>query len=266
MPSKKSPLIRVYKYLHHECYYSFMKVYLTGANGIGEALKKGRGTLYLSRKSGRGTSLAELAEKHGVTLRRVGDDEISRLVNNGEHRGYVLETDSELSSGGIRSPEDLSSIPGDNILVIVLDGITDPRNLGAVMRAADQFGASAVIIPKRRSAGSDADTLSRSSAGAVEWVPLLEVSNISRSLAELKEMGFWIWGADMSGGRAPEVNLKGKTALVMGREGEGLHRLVKETCDGLIKIPTGGRLDSLNVATAAGILMYEARRQQKFSY
>ncbi len=243
-----------------------MKVYLTGANGVGEALKRGRGILYLSRKTGRGATLAELAQKHGVTLCRVGDDEISRLVSNREHRGYVLEIDGERPSGGIQSPGDLSSVPGDNILVMVLDGITDPRNLGAVMRAADQFGATAVIIPKRRSAGSDADTLSRASAGAVEWVPLLEVSNLSRSIAELKEMGFWIWGADMSGEKAPEVNLKGKTALVMGREGEGLHRLVKESCDGLITIPTGGKLDSLNVATAAGILMYEARRQQKFSY
>jgi len=243
-----------------------MKVYLTGANGVGEAIKKGKGTLFLSRKTGRGASLAELAEKYGVTLRRVGDDDISRLVGNREHRGYALETDGAQLTGGITLLEDLSSVTGDNVLVMVLDGITDPRNLGAVLRAADQFGAAAVVIPKRRSAGSDADTLSRSSAGAVEWVPLLEVSNLSRALASLKDMGFWIWGADMSGDRAPEVNLKGKTVLVMGREGEGLHRLVKEGCDGLIKIPTGGKLDSLNVATAAGILMYETRRQQKFIY
>ncbi|MCK5735238.1 MAG: 23S rRNA (guanosine(2251)-2'-O)-methyltransferase RlmB [Spirochaetaceae bacterium] len=243
-----------------------MKVYLTGANGVGEAIKKGRGILFLSRKTGRAVALAELAGKHGVGVRRVKEDEITKLVSNREHRGFTLETDGEQSSGKIRSLEDIQSIQDENILIMVLDGITDPRNLGAVLRAADQFSASAVVIPKRRSVGSDADTLSRSSAGAVEWVPLLEVSNLSRALAELKEMGFWIWGADLEGDKAPGINLKGKTVLVMGREGEGLHRLVKETCDGLIKIPTNGRVDSLNVATAAGILLYEARRQQKFLY
>jgi len=243
-----------------------MKVYLTGANGVGEAIKKGRGTLFLSRKTGRGASLAELAEKHGVTVRRVEDEDISRLVDHREHRGFALETGSEMAAGRLETLGDIGDIQGDNTLVIVLDGITDPGNLGAVLRAADQFGASAVVVPKRRSVGSDADTLSRSSSGAVEWVPLLEVSNLSRALGELKEMGFWIWGADMSGEITTRVNLKGKTVLVMGREGEGIHRLVRENCDGLIRIPTGGKLDSLNVATAAGILMYEARRQQKFIY
>ncbi len=243
-----------------------MKVYLTGGNGAGEAIKRGRGILYISRKTGRGAVLAELAENHGVAVRRVGEDAISKLTRNADHRGFALEIEGEQSVGRIRSLDDLGSIQDENILVMVLDGITDPRNLGAILRAADQFGASALVVPKRRSAGSDADTLSRSSAGAVEWVPLLEVSNLSRSLAELKDMGYWIWGADMEGDKAPDINLKGKTVLVMGREGDGLHRLVKDNCDGLIRIPTGGRLDSLNVATAAGILMYEARRQQKFKF
>lgn len=243
-----------------------MKAYLTGANGAAEAIKRGRGILFVSGKTGRAAALAELAVKHGVPVRRVEDDDITKLVQNGDHRGYVLETDEGKSEVRIRTLDDLGPEPADDALVIVLDGITDPRNLGAVIRAADQFGAVAVVVPKRRSVGSDADTLSRSSAGAVEWVPLLEVSNLSRALAELKNMGFWIWGADMMGEKAPDINLTGRTVLVMGREGEGLHRLVKENCDGLIMIPTGGRLDSLNVATAAGILMYETRRQQKFAY
>ena len=243
-----------------------MKAYLTGANGAAEAIKRGRGILFVSRKTGRAAALAELAAKHGVPVRRVEDDDITKLVHNGDHRGYVLEADENTSEVRIRTLDDLGPEPEDDALVIVLDGITDPRNLGAVIRAADQFDAVAVVVPKRRSVGSDADTLSRSSAGAVEWVPLLEVSNLSRALAELKNMGFWIWGADMTGEKAPDINLTGRTVLVMGREGEGLHRLVKENCDGLIRIPTGGRLDSLNVATAAGILMYEARRQQKFAY
>lgn len=243
-----------------------MKVYLTGANGVAEAIKRGRGTLYISRKSGRVSALTDLANSHGVPIRRVGDDDIMRLTRDGDHRGYALEADGERPASLVTSIEDLIPTLSDNALVILLDGITDPRNLGAVLRAADQFGAAAVVVPKRRSAGVDADTLSRSSAGALEWVPLVEVANMSRTLGQFKDSGFWIWGADMAGENAPSVNLKGRTALVMGREGEGLHRLVKETCDGLIKIPTSGRLDSLNVATAAGILMYEARRQQKFTY
>jgi 23S rRNA (guanosine2251-2'-O)-methyltransferase len=196
----------------------------------------------------------------------VGDEDILRLTRDGDHRGYALEADGQTSVGTVSSMEDLIPSLSDNALLILLDGITDPRNLGAVLRSADQFGASAVVVPKRRSAGADADTLSRSSAGAVEWVPLIEVANLTRTLGLLKDSGFWIWGADMAGEKASSLNLKGRTALVMGREGEGLHRLVKETCDGLVMIPTTGRLDSLNVATAAGILMYETRRQQNFAY
>ncbi|MDF1569723.1 MAG: 23S rRNA (guanosine(2251)-2'-O)-methyltransferase RlmB [Spirochaetaceae bacterium] len=243
-----------------------MKTYLTGANGVAEAIKRGRGILYISRKAGRAASLAELAAKHGVTVKNVSSDDILRLIPGIEHRGYALETDSPAGVSRIRSLEDLWPTVGENALVMLLDGITDPRNLGAVMRAADQFGADAVVVPRRRSAGADADTLSRSSAGAVEWVPLIEVTNMARALEEFKKKGFWIWGADMDGEASSKVNLKGKTALVMGREGEGLHQLVKDGCDGLIRIPTGGRLDSLNVATAAGILMYESRRQQGFPY
>jgi 23S rRNA (guanosine2251-2'-O)-methyltransferase len=243
-----------------------MKAYLTGANGAAEAIKRGRGILFVSRKSGRAAVLVELAEKHSIPIRRSSDDDITKMTRDGDHRGFALETDGERPAALITTLEDLITTLKDNALIILLDGITDPRNLGAVLRAADQFGAAAVVVPKRRSAGVDADTLSRSSAGAVEWVPLLEVTNMSRALGELKESGFWIWGADMAGEDAPRINLKGRTALVMGREGDGIHRLVKENCDGLIKIPTGGKLDSLNVATAAGILMYEARRQQKFAY
>ena len=243
-----------------------MPDYLTGGNGVAEAMKRGRGTLLLSRNSGRAASLAELAQKQSITIRRMSDDELSRIVQDGEHRGYALEVDVRDTNRRIRTLEDLRDKAGDNSLVIVLDGITDPRNLGAVIRAADQFAADAVVVPRRRSAGGDTDLMSRSSAGAMEWVPLIEMTNLSRALGDLKDSGYWIWGADMDGDDSPKVNLKGRTVLVMGREGEGLHRLVKESCDGLIRIPTGGNVDSLNVATAAGILMYETRRQQGFSY
>ncbi|MCG8452835.1 MAG: 23S rRNA (guanosine(2251)-2'-O)-methyltransferase RlmB [Spirochaetales bacterium] len=240
-----------------------MKTYLSGANGIAEALKKGRGILKVSRRSGRGAELIAMAEKHGVPVRDVDAKELSSL--NPDHRGFLLETRGG-ASPSVRSLEELFPRTDDNSLIILLDGVTDPGNLGAVLRSADQFGADAVVVPRRRSAGSDANTLSRSSSGAVEWVPLIDVSNMARALSQLKDQGYWIWGADMEGSPAPQVNLKGRTALVMGREGQGLHRLIREQCDGLIRIPTSGKVDSLNVSTAAGILMYECRRQQGFEY
>ncbi len=241
-----------------------MKSYLTGANGVSEAIKREKGVLYISRKEGRSGELAELAKNHGVSIRRVSDKELTLLAGNG-HRGFALETHETSKKDLIRTLDELIADAEENTLVLLLDGITDPRNLGAILRAADQF-AAAVVVPRRRSAGKDSDSVSRASAGAVEWVSCIEVPNMARACEELKQGGFWIWGADMSGNPAPSVNLKGRTALVMGREGEGLHRLIKERCDGLIRIPTGGRIDSLNVATAAGILMYEARRQQSFPY
>jgi len=230
---------------------------------VAEAIKHGRGTLLVSRKSVRAKGLERLAEEHGVPIRRVSGNTLARLTGSMGHRGYAMETGEQSENSAIKSLKDIESAIGDSSLVLLLDGITDPQNLGAVIRAAEQFRVLAVIVPRRRSAGEDANSLSRTSAGAIEWVPLLEVPNIARAIDELKNMGFWVWGSDMSGADVREINLTGQIALVMGREGRGLHRLVRESCDGLLRIPVGGRLDSLNVATAAGILMYEVRRQQE---
>jgi len=243
-----------------------MKSYLTGSHGVAEALKRGRGVLYIARDGGRAAALARLAADHGVPVRRTDERSLARMVNSDDLRGYALETDGAPESSRIRTLDDLWPRLGDAALAVVLDGVTDPRNLGAVLRAADQFAADVVLIPRRRSAHRDADSVSRTSAGAVEWVPLIEVANIPRILGELKDHGFWIWGADLEGQPAPEASLGGRTAVVLGREGEGLHRLVREGCDGTVRIPTGGKLDSLNVATASGVLMYEVRRQQGFPY
>jgi len=241
-----------------------MRDFLTGANGAAEAIRNRRGVLHVSRISGRAASLTRMAGEHGVIVKRVSENDLQRMLRGADHRGFALEIDSTSIRAAIQSLDDLASSAAENSLIVVLDGITDPGNLGAVLRAADQFAVDAVLLPKRRSARKDANSMSRASAGAVEWVPLLEVVNLSRSLKTLKDMGYWIWGADICGTEAPEVNLKGRTALVMGREGEGLHRLTKENCDGLISVPTRGRLNSLNVAVATGILLYESRRQQSF--
>ncbi len=243
---------------------AFMQTYLTGFNGVSEALKRGRGILLVARQNSRTAQLKKLAQEKKVAVRTVSGEDLDRLVPGGAHRGFALEVREANRNNAPLLLEDICSRAGDNSLLLVLDGITDPQNLGTVLRSSDQFGADAVVIPRRRSVGKDADSLSRSSSGAVEWVPIVEVANIARALEELKAGGYWIWGADMAGEALTKVNLKGKTVVVMGREGEGLHRLVREKCDGLVSIPTGGRLDSLNVATAAGILLYEVRRQQGF--
>ena len=240
------------------------KSYLTGANGVAEGIRRGRGVLLVGKKSRRIAELMESAEQNGVPTRHLSLADLDRLTSGPGHRGFALEVDGSASSDRIRHLDELWNRTGENSLVVLLDGITDPRNLGAVLRAADQFAADAVIVPRRRSAGADVDTMSRSSAGAIEWVNLIEVANLFRSLNELKEHGYWVWGAGISGEAVHRARLQGKTALVMGREGEGLHRLIKERCDGTVNIPTAGRIDSLNVATAAGILMYEIRRQQGF--
>lgn len=255
------------------------KNYLTGANGATEAVRRGRGTLLVAKESPRIAALIESARRHGVDVRPVSAEELTRLTRGADHRGFALETASFTAgfdsagsgsggsgSAGAPSLESLCRCAGPASLVILLDGITDPHNLGAVLRCADQFAADAVIVPRRRSAGARADSLSRASSGAVEWVNLIETSNLDRALRELKEHGYWVWGADASGRPVHQADLRGKTALVIGREGQGLHRLTHERCDGTIAVPAGGLLDSLNASVAAGILMYETRRQQDFPY
>jgi 23S rRNA (guanosine2251-2'-O)-methyltransferase len=146
-------------------------------------------------------------------------------------------------------------------MVLALDGITDVHNLGALMRSADLFNADAVIVPGHRSA-KDSDVVAKISSGASAFVPLFEVTNLVRTLGRLKDAGFWIYGADTDGQPAPRTNLAGNTALVLGSEGRGISRLVRETCDALVCIPARGHVDSFNVSVAGGILMYEIRRQQ----
>lgn len=241
-----------------------MKNYLTAANGVAEAIKKQRGKLFFSRESKRISQLIALAKTYGVPFRRISTAQMKTLLSSDEHRGFALEIDAQKKPYTIKTLSDLYVSKDTTSLVIILDGITDPRNFGAIIRAADQFAVDAVIVPKRRSVGGNADTLSRTSSGAIEWIPLIEVSNVNYALEQLKGNDYWIWGADITGNPVHSVNLGNHVALVLGREGSGLHRLVRESCDGLIRIPTAGHVDSLNVATAAGILMYETHRQQGF--
>jgi 23S rRNA (guanosine2251-2'-O)-methyltransferase len=201
--------------------------------------------------------LIGFARELGIPVELVGENELARL--SPDQRGVVLALSES------RLPRDfsvfLAGLEAKDALVVLLDGVTDPANFGSVLRSADLFFADGVAAPQRRSAGPG-DTVARVSAGASAHVPFFALSNLVRAVEQLKQAGFWVYGADHRGASILATDLRGKTALVLGAEGRGISRLAAEKCDGLVSIPTRGHIDSLNIAVAAGILMYEVRRQQ----
>ncbi len=240
-----------------------MSTSLTGFHVIEETLRGGGKALELliSRKGRRLEELAALAKEKGVSVRRASDRELTVASGRSDHRGIVLVVDGDPARKERGLKGALSELAEETAMVLILDGVTDPHNLGAIMRSADQFAADLVIIPQRR-AVHETETVARASAGANVYVPLIIAPNLAGALSLLKEEGFWIYGADMRGRKLSEVDLRGRTALVLGSEGRGLGRLLSERCDELVGIETRGHVDSLNVSVAAGIFMYETRRQQ----
>jgi 23S rRNA (guanosine2251-2'-O)-methyltransferase len=220
----------------------------------------------MAKPGPRAKELAALAASRKIRVDRVGAHELDRLAPG--NRGIALTVDE--GRGGPASPgaeTDLEAFLtglGDrkDALVAILDEITDPHNYGAILRSCDQFGVDLVITRNRRTA-KHAEIIAQTSAGAVSWTPAAEVANLPRAVRDLKDAGFWIYGADMEGEAVYSRDLRGRAALILGGEGAGISRLLKETCDCLIRIPTQGRLDSLNVSVAAGILFYEVMRQRR---
>lgn len=236
--------------------------YLTGFHAIEELIKSGNaeGPLLVAKAGPRARTIMTLAEKNKIRIDRVGEHELNRISR--DHRGIALAVEGKDSSAECTVEEYIASLEeGKDALVVILDSITDPHNYGAILRSCDQFGVNLVIVANKRSA-KDSDVVSKTSAGASAWVPLSTVPNLSRAVQLLKKEGFWIYGADMNGEAAWKKDLKGRIALVMGSEGSGLSRLLRETCDGTIAIPSRGKVDSLNVSVAAGVLLYEASRQR----
>jgi len=241
-------------------------IYLTGFHAIEERIKSGRpcGSLLVAKPGPRARSLTLLANEKKIRLARVGTAELDHLAPN--HRGIALEVLESGTETEITLEEFLESLEKredtkQDALVAVLDEITDPHNYGAILRSCDQFGVDLVLTRHRRIA-KHADIISKTSAGASAWVPQAETANLPRAVEELKEAGFWIYGADMDGENAHERDLCGKTAIILGGEGAGLSRLLRENCDAIISIPSLGRIDSLNVSVAAGVLFYEVTRQR----
>ena len=243
-------------------------IYLTGFHAIEERIKSGRpcGALLVARPGPRARELTVLANERKIRLDRVGTADLDRLAP--DHRGVALEVDEESGEAEISLEEFLEGLgkSGEDgrsdALVAVLDEITDPHNYGAILRSCDQFGVDLIITRHRRIA-KYADVIAKTSAGASAWVPQAETANLPRAVKELKDAGFWIYGADMEGESAYERDLRGRTAIILGGEGTGLSRLLRESCDAMIAVPSFGRVDSLNVSVAAGVLFYEVMRQRK---
>lgn len=242
---------------------------ITGIHAIEEALKNAsRGsTLYLLRGDRRNSALEIKAISNGKTaVKKVSEAEMNKLAGSEDHRGAVLDlgTRATQSQGGrIREMSVLDfckSLKEDQgALILALDEITDPHNLGAILRSADQFSAALIIVPERRSASAN-ETVIRISSGAAQYVTMATVTNLSRELDVLKDYGFWVYGADMEGEASYEIKFSKRAVLVMGSEGSGMRSLVRTKCDHIVSIPMSGHIDSLNVSVAAGILMYEYRR------
>jgi 23S rRNA (guanosine2251-2'-O)-methyltransferase len=241
--------------------------YITGFHAIEERIKAGRerGPLLVAKAGPRARTIAALAVEHNIRTDRVGQAELDRLAPG--HRGIALETDDGIDSGAETSMETdfqafLESLGGKkSALVVILDEVTDPHNYGAILRSCDQFGADLVVTRNRRVA-KHADVVERTSAGASAWVKTAEVANLPRAVEMLKDADFWVYGADMNGEPVYRRDLRGRVAVIMGGEGPGLSRLLRQSCDGIISIPAKGRIDSLNVSVAAGIILYEIVRQR----
>ena len=238
---------------------------VTGFHAIEESLKIADkpGTLYISVKGTRIERLIDAAKSAGVAVHRVSAQSLNELAEGKEHRGAAFITVDAQTARHQDIGDAISRISSATALVVVLDGITDPQNLGAILRSADLFEVDLVVLPSKRSAQLN-PTVLKTSAGASNYVSVVTVTNTVRALTKLKEAGFWIYGADASGAPANKVDLTGRICLVMGSEDRGIGRLVREQCDEIIRIPIGGNIDSLNVSVAAGICLYEIRRQQDF--
>ena len=237
--------------------------YLTGFHAIEERIKSGKdcGPLLLAKPGPRAREISSLAHKHKIRIDRVGTFDLDRLAP--DNRGIALQVEKMNADTAETSLETFISELGDrkDALVVILDEITDPHNYGAILRSCDQFGVDLVVSGNRRNA-KNAGVISKTSAGASAWVPQAETANLVRAVDDLKAEGFWIYGTETEGEAIYKTDLCGRTALVLGSEGDGISRLLRERCDAMIGIPSEGKIDSLNVSVAAGVLLYEVQRQR----
>ena len=236
---------------------------IIGRNPVTEAVKSGRTIekLMISKGSEKGLAqIIAMAKDRGIPVYYNDKTRMDKIAEGGAHQGvaaYVSSYEYCEVEDIVKKAEDKGEVP----FIVILDVIEDPHNLGAIMRSADGAGAHGVIIPKRRAVGITG-VVAKASAGAVEYVPVARVANIAQTIEKLKKEGFWIAAVDMSDTPYYKSDLKGKLAVVIGNEGEGISKLVKQKCDFTVSMPMMGNVQSLNASNAAAIIMYEVRRQR----
>jgi 23S rRNA (guanosine2251-2'-O)-methyltransferase len=208
-----------------------------------------------SRRDARARDLGARAKGAGIPVHGVDSARLTALAGHPSHQGVVAIVEAQRPYVTV---DDVLSDLTEPALLLVLDGVTDPHNLGACLRDADAFGAQAVIVPKDRAAGLNA-TVAKAASGAAETVPLIAVTNLARTLAELKQREIWVLGAEARGESLFEADVSGAIAWVLGAEGQGLRRLTRASCDRLVAIPMSGAVESLNVSVAAGVCLYATR-------
>lgn len=254
-----------------------MEKYITGFHSIEEKVRAGKNQsnmkIYYSKAGPRVKKIIDEAKKTGIKVNQVEDSKLNEMVASldetlRDHRGIVLkiENTSVASSNLVNFDSWIKSeaAKNENQTVVILDKVTDPHNVGAILRSCDQFGVNLVVIPEHNSANDIAgnEVIGRTSAGASAWVPVAIVNNLVRVSEQLKEAGFWIYGADAGGETLGKIDFPGKTCIIMGSEGTGIAQLLEKQCDSIVSIPTCGKIDSLNVSVAAGVLLYELYRRK----
>jgi 23S rRNA (guanosine2251-2'-O)-methyltransferase len=233
-------------------------VVLSGIHPVAEALRAGTPLERILVAQGAGgprlQEIIDLARRAGTPLRFEQRNTLDRLAGTPAHQGVV-------ALGAARKYADIEAVSGSD-LIVVLDGVEDPHNLGAIIRTAHAAGAGAVVIPERRAA-SVTDVVAKAAAGALEHLPVVRVTNINRTLEQLKEQEYWIYGLDERGTEQYDrIAWSAKSVLVLGGEGKGLHDQVRKHCDVLVRIPMAGKISSLNVSVAAGVVLFDWRRKK----
>lgn len=243
---------------------AYEETYIEGRNAVIEALRSGRPVdkLYIldGCQDGPISTIKREARKSDTIIKFVDREFLDRMSTTGHHQGVIAQS----AAYEYADMDDIfakAREKGEDPFVFLLDNIEDPHNLGAILRTANLCGAHGVIIPRNRAVGLTA-TVARTSAGAINYTPVVRVTNLARTIEELKDKGLWFVCADMDGDVMYEQNLTGPIGLVVGAEGEGVSRLVREKCDYVASIPMKGDIDSLNASVAAGVLAYEIVRQR----
>src|SRR5713101_6324301 len=240
---------------------------LTGIHAVKEALEARRPidriAIAKGRQDTRVEEIVQLARKQGVPLRFEDRGQIDRLANSKDHQGVVALAAARAAASLEDILANANAGHGQLGLIVLLDGVEDPHNLGAIIRTALAAGAHGVVIPERRAAGLT-DTVARASAGALSHMPVAKVTNLARTLDELKEAGYWLIGLDEGAPKNyTQADYTSPVGIVLGGEGQGLHELTRKRCDFVVSLPTVGPVKSLNVSVAAGVVLFEALRQRR---